>query len=37
MEKSKSKLLLPIIGGILLIAAGVIFLLNNLGMIEINW
>jgi len=37
MKKSKSKLLLPIIGGILLIAAGVIFLLNNLGMIEINW
>jgi len=37
MRKSKSKLLLPIIGGILLIAAGVIFLLNNLGMITVNW
>ena len=37
MKNSKTKLLLPIIGGILLIAAGVIFLLNNLGMIEVNW
>ena len=37
MKKSKNKLLLPIIGGILLIAAGVIFLLNNLGLIEVDW
>jgi hypothetical protein len=37
MKKSNKKLLLPIIGGILLIAAGVIFLLNNLGMITVNW
>ncbi len=37
MSKNKSRLLLPIIGGILLIAAGVIFLLNNLGMIALDW
>jgi len=37
MKKSNRKLLLPIIGGILLIAAGVIFLLDNLGMIVLDW
>ena len=37
MKKSKTGLLLPIIGGILLITAGVIFLLNNLGVITLNW
>ena len=37
MKKSNTRILLPIVGGILLIAAGVIFLLNNLGMIEVNW
>jgi hypothetical protein len=37
MSRNKSRILLPIIGGILLIAAGVIFLLNNLGMIALNW
>lgn len=37
MKKSKTGFLLPIIGGILLITAGVIFLLNNLGVITLNW
>jgi len=37
MKKSKTGILLPIIGGILLITAGVIFLLNNLGVITLNW
>lgn len=37
MKKTEPKLLLSIIGGILMIAAGVVFLLNNLGAIEINW
>jgi hypothetical protein len=37
MKKSNRKLLLPIIGGILLIGAGVVFLLNNLGLIEVDW
>lgn len=37
MRTSKTKILLPIIGGILLIAAGVVFLLNNLGVITLNW
>ncbi|MFW5713560.1 MAG: hypothetical protein ACOCYU_02705 [Brevefilum sp.] len=37
MKKSKLSLLLPIIGGTLLIAAGVIFLLNNLGLLNIDW
>ncbi len=37
MKRSKSKLLFPIIGGFLLIAAGVVFLLNNLGVLDINW
>jgi hypothetical protein len=37
MNKSKTRLLLPVVGGILLIAAGVIFLLDNLGIIRLNW
>ena len=37
MRNNKSKLFLPIVGGVLLILAGVIFLLNNLGMIALNW
>ena len=37
MKKSKTRILFPIVGGILLIAAGVIFLLNNLGVISIDW
>jgi len=37
MKKSNTILLLPIVGGILLIAAGVIFLLNNLGVFQIRW
>lgn len=37
MKKSKTRVLLPVIGGILLIAAGVIFLLDNLGMIMLDW
>ena len=37
MKKFRLSILLPIIGGILLIAAGVIFLLNNLGLIALDW
>lgn len=37
MKKFRSSILLPIVGGILLISAGVIFLLNNLGMITLDW
>ena len=37
MKKINTKLMLPIVGGILLIAAGVIFLLNNLGVFQIRW
>ena len=37
MKKFRSRILLPIVGGILLISAGVIFLLNNLGMITLDW
>ena len=37
MKKSKTRILLPIVGGFLLIAVGVIFLLSNLGVITINW
>lgn len=37
MKKIRLSILLPIIGGILLIAAGVIFLLNNLGLIALDW
>ncbi|MEE4195893.1 MAG: hypothetical protein V2J07_11895 [Anaerolineae bacterium] len=37
MKKSNTKMLLPIVGGVLLIAAGVVFLLNNLGVFQIRW
>jgi len=37
MEKSKTKLLFPIIGGILLIAAGVLLLLDTLGVFQFAW
>lgn len=37
MKKINTKLMLPIVGGILLIATGVIFLLNNLGVFQIRW
>ncbi len=37
MNNTKKGLLLPIIGGLLLIAAGILFLLNNLGMIALDW
>lgn len=37
MNRSRLKILLPIVGGILLIAAGVIFLLNNLEVIDLDW
>jgi hypothetical protein len=37
MNKSRTRLLLPIIGGILLILAGVIFLLDNLDVIMLDW
>lgn len=37
MKKFRLSMLLPIIGGILLIAAGVIFLLNNLGLVALDW
>ncbi len=33
----KSRLLFSIIGGIILIAAGVIFLLDNIGLISLDW
>ncbi len=37
MRKSKTGILMPIVGGILLVAAGVIFLLNNLNIITLDW
>ena len=37
MKKSTTRVLVPIVGGILLIAAGVIFLLSNLGIITLDW
>lgn len=37
MKKSKMRLLLPVVGGILLIAAGVVFLLDNLNVITLDW
>jgi hypothetical protein len=37
MKGSQSRLLLSIIGGLILIAAGVVFLLDNLGMIMLDW
>ncbi len=37
MKKSQAGILVPVIGGILLIAAGVIFLLTNLGVIQLPW
>ncbi len=37
MKKLSTKRLLPIVGGILLIALGVMFLLNNLGIIMLEW
>ena len=37
MKKSKTRLLLPVVGGLLLIAAGVLLLLGNLEIITLNW
>lgn len=37
MKKSKRRLLFSIVGGVLLIAAGVISLLANLGVLTLNW
>lgn len=37
MKRSRTKILVPVVGGILLIAAGVIFLLNNFEIIDLNW
>lgn len=37
MKKSKTNFLLSVVGGILLVAAGVIFLLDNLGLIMLDW
>jgi len=37
MTKSKTNILLSVVGGILLVAAGVIFLLDNLGLIMLDW
>ena len=37
MKKTNRRFLFSIIGGVLLIGAGVIFLLSNLGMITLNW
>lgn len=37
MKKTKTRILFPFIAGILMIAAGVIFLLDNIGMINIDY
>ena len=37
MEKSKLKFALPFAGGIILILAGIVFLLDNLGLIMLDW
>lgn len=37
MKQSKPNFLLSVVGGILLVAAGVIFLLDNLGLIMLDW
>lgn len=37
MEKSKIRILLSVVGGLLLVAAGVIFLLDNLEIIKLDW
>ncbi|MEA3325828.1 MAG: hypothetical protein U9R53_00725 [Chloroflexota bacterium] len=37
MKKSTTRVLVPIVGGILLIATGVIFLLSNFGIITLDW
>jgi hypothetical protein len=37
MKKSKAGLLVPLIGGILLVAAGVILLLDNMNIIALDW
>jgi len=37
MKEKKTKILMPIVGGILLIATGVIFLLDNLEIIVLDW
>jgi len=37
MKKSKTRVLLSIVGGLLLVAAGVIFLLDNIGIITLDW
>ena len=37
MKKSNARLLFSVVGGLLLIAAGVVFLLDNLELITLNW
>ena len=37
MKKSNRRLLFSVIGGLLLVAAGVILLLSNIGRITVNW
>lgn len=37
MKRSNRKILLSLVGGIILIVAGVVFLLDNFGMITLNW
>lgn len=37
MKKPKINFLVSVVGGILLVAAGVIFLMNNLGLIMLDW
>jgi hypothetical protein len=37
MKKSNARLLFSVIGGLLLIAAGVVFLLENLNIISLDW
>lgn len=37
MKKSQTNFLISVVGGILLVTAGVIFLLDNLGLIMLDW
>jgi len=37
MKKSNARLLFSVVGGLLLIAAGVVFLLENLELITLDW
>ena len=37
MNQKKIRMLVPVVGGILLILAGIVFLLDNLGLIVLDW